>query len=130
MDASESTLRKAEPADLPAVMNVLDGANLETDHDAVSDRIERGTVLVATRDDSVVGTLVFDRQTDRIHVDAVAVRRTWRDRGIGTALVEAAAAHGETVIADFDHVVRPFYEALGFDIEPTSDGRLRGVREE
>ena len=69
----------------------------------------------------VVGTLVLDGD----HVDAVAVRRARRGRGIGTALVEAAVDRRGRLTADFDSCVRPFYESLGFEVE-RREGRLWG----
>lgn len=128
MDASDVVVRDADVSDLPAVMNVLDGANLEADAEAIRERMVAGTALVATANDTVVGTLVFRRRDDAVHVESVAVRRRWRDWGIGTVLVEAAAARGSTVSTTFDPPVRPFYEALGFDVEPARDGRLCGRR--
>nr|WP_251344382.1 GNAT family N-acetyltransferase [Haloplanus sp. GDY1] len=105
------------------VVRVLDGAMLETDAAAVRERIGSDEVLVATVEDRVVGALVCDG--DR--VTAVATRRRWRDRGVGTALVSAAARGRERLVAEFDPGVRPFYESLGFEIEPAGDGdRLRG----
>lgn len=61
------------------------------------------------------------------HVAAVAVRRRRRGQGIGTALIEAAAARADPLTAAFDADRRPFYEALGFDVEPVG-GRLGGIR--
>jgi len=76
-------------------------------------------------DGTVLGALVLDG--DRI--DAVAVRRNRRGQGIGTALVEAAAARRERLVAEFDAGVRPFYECLGFAVESrTKTDRFRGVR--
>jgi GNAT superfamily N-acetyltransferase len=78
---------------------------------------------VAAADGRIVGALVLDGE----HVAAVAVRPGRRGQGVGTALVEAAAARRDRLTADFDSGVRPFYESLGFDVE-RSDGRCRGVR--
>ncbi|GAB3320317.1 MULTISPECIES: ubiquitin-like small modifier protein SAMP2 [Haloplanus] len=105
------------------VMRVLDGAVLSVDARTVRERIDDGAALVATVEGRVVGALV--RDGDR--VTAVATRRRWRDRGVGTALVSAAAAERDRLVAEFDPDVRPFYESLGFEVEPTGDGdRLRG----
>ena len=72
------------------------------------------------------GALVLDGSK----IDAVAVRRRRRGQGIGTALVEAASDRRGRVTAAFDADVRPFYEALGFAIQPLSESdRYRGVRE-
>lgn len=112
-------VREARADERPAVMNVLDGAMLETD------RIGESTRLVAVEEGRVLGALVLDG--DRI--DAVAVRRSRRGQGIGTALVETAATRRERLVAEFREEVRPFYESLGFEVEAANeDGRLRGVR--
>ena len=122
-------VRAATVTDLPDVMNVLDGAVLEADAAAVRDHIADDAVLVAVADDDrnrVLGALVLDG----VFIDAVAVRRRRRGQGIGTALVEAAGERRERLTASFDAHLRPFYEGLDFDIEPTGDpGRLWGKRE-
>jgi GNAT superfamily N-acetyltransferase len=121
-------IRKATVRDLPDVMNVLDGAVLEADAAAVRDCIADDAVLVAVVGDDperVLGALVLDAD----HIDAVAVRRRRRDRGIGTALVEAAAERRDRLTAEFDADLEPFYEKLGFEVEPGEKaGRLRGER--
>jgi len=110
--------------DLPAVLTVFDAALLETDVDVVRDAIDRGDVLVAQEDDRVLGALLL--VDDRI--DAIAVHRERRDRGVGTALVETACDRRDRVVAEFDPRVRPFWEALDFAIEPVDDTeRYRGV---
>jgi len=117
-------VREARPDERPAVMTVLDSAMLEVDAGTVRDRIGSGAVLVATADgDRILGALVLDGA----RIEAVAVRRRRRGQGIGTALVAAAVDRHERVTAAFDDRVRPFYEALGFDIEPAAEeGRWRG----
>ncbi|WP_096393947.1 GNAT family N-acetyltransferase [Halorubrum trapanicum] len=132
------TVEPAVPDDRLDVLRILDAAMLETDADAVDDRIAAGDVLVArsTRTGGVVGALVAVRPaSDRLHVDAVAVRRARRGRGIGSALVAAAVDRGksdpaiEAVTARFDADLRAFYEALGFTIrseEAAGDAADRG----
>jgi len=119
-------VRPATAADHLDVMRVVDGAALEADAAAIRGRTETddGGVLVATVEGSVVGALV--RDGDR--VTAVATRRRWRGRGVGTALVSRAAEGRDTLVAAFGPDVRPFYESLGFEIDatPGEDDRLRG----
>jgi sulfur carrier protein ThiS len=117
-------VRRARPDDHLDVMRIVDGAMLSADAERIRDRIDAGAVLVATVADRVVGALV--RDGDR--VTAVATRRRYRDRGVGTALVSAALDDRDRLVAEFDPDVRPFYESLGFDIEAVDgDGeRLRG----
>jgi sulfur carrier protein ThiS len=124
--AAERAIRvgHAAPDDHLDVMRVLDGAMLAVGAETVRERIASGAVLVATIDGRTVGALV--RDGDR--VTAVATRRRWRDRGVGTALVSAAADRRERLVAEFDPDVRPFYESLGFEVVETegADDRLRG----
>nr|WP_239638698.1 MULTISPECIES: GNAT family N-acetyltransferase [Halorubrum] len=124
------TVESATSDDRLDILRVLDAAMLETDADAVDDRIASGDALVARseRTGGVVGALVATRPDPaRLHVDAVAVRRARRGRGVGSALVAAAVERGErddgveTVTAAFDAELRPFYAALGFAIRP-ADG--------
>ncbi|WP_336336353.1 GNAT family N-acetyltransferase [Haloarcula brevis] len=125
-------VREATEGDLPAAMNVLDGAALEIDVTTVRAGIAGDGTLVAvsgdgagTENDRVLGALVLDG--DR--VAAVAVRRRRRGQGIGTALIEAALDRRDRLTADFDADVRPFYERLEFDVTPLAEpDRFRGER--
>ena len=120
-----TAVREATVADLPDVLNVVDGAALRVDVDDLRERVASGDVLVAVEEGRVLGTLVLDG--DRIA--AVAVRRGRRDQGIGTALVDAAAERRDRLVAEFDARVRPFWESLGFEVEPAGEPeRYRGVR--
>nr|WP_254714719.1 GNAT family N-acetyltransferase [Natranaeroarchaeum aerophilus] len=104
---------------------MLDAAVLAVDD--IDDRIAAGDVLVATADGRIVGVVVLDSRPDVTHIVGIAVQRRRRAKGIGTALVEAASRRGP-LTAEFDERVRPFYESLGFEIEPADDpGRCRGV---
>lgn len=131
-------IREARVPELPDVLNVVDGAMLETDTGRLRGAIDRSAVLVAVADgERVLGALVLDGE----EITAVAVRQRRRGQGIGTALVEAAANRRDRLVAEFDPRVRPFWEGLGFEIRPADspsamDGagafpprRLRGVRE-
>lgn len=130
-------VRPARRTDLPAVATVLDAAMLATD--GLADRVAAGDVLVADDGGRVLGAAVLEppgelpawaRERDAdAHVAAVAVRRRRRGQGIGSALVRAAADRGRLTAA-FDPSLRPFYEELGFAVEPGVDDRLRGVRED
>jgi GNAT superfamily N-acetyltransferase len=141
--ADDILVRAATARELPAVLNVLDGAALRTDAGRVREAIDRGDALVAVaRDDTatgdadgtrVLGALVLDGP----EITAVAVRRRRRGQGIGRALVEAAAARRERLVAECDPNVAPFWRTLGFACSPVDSAeggdedrlRLRGVRE-
>lgn len=119
--------RTADPGDRLDVFRLLDAANLETDPDEVTDRLDDGTVLLAGGDPPA-GVLVARPTDGGAHVEAIAVRKARQGRGIGSQLVLAAADRWGTLTAEFDPAVRPFYESLGFAVEPTGDGRLWGRR--
>ena len=116
-------IRPARPDEHDAVANVLDGALLDIEPARLRAALESDEVLVATDDERIVGALVLDGR----YVEGIAVRRVRRDRGIGSALVNEAVARVGRVTADFDARVRPFYDALGFSIEPRGDGQFRGA---
>lgn len=113
----EPTVREATPGEATTARSVLDAAMLEVDEETV----ERSLLLVATVEERVLGALLLDGR----EIDSVAVRPGRRGQGIGTALIEAAASRRAELTAEFDPAVRPFYEALGFEIE-CIDGRCRG----
>ncbi|MFB6133487.1 MAG: GNAT family N-acetyltransferase [Halanaeroarchaeum sp.] len=110
-------VERARLADRPAIMNVLDGADLSIDADTVGRRIEADTVLVAGRHSSPIGVLVAIPRPQGAHVEAIAVRRRRRNQGIGTALMEAAADRWGRLTAAFDPAVCDFYRSLAFDVE-------------
>jgi len=109
-------IEPATPEDRLAVLRVLDAAMLETDPELVDAALsgdtgdaERGLVARFARTDAVVGALVVTRpEPGRLHVDAVAVRRARRGRGIGSALV-AAAVGGRKATAISARSPRPLH---------------------
>jgi N-acetylglutamate synthase-like GNAT family acetyltransferase len=119
-------VRTATIDDLPAVLNVLDGAALQTDIETVKRAVEDDDVLVAVPDEggAVLGALVLDGT----EIVAVAVRLRRRGQGIGTALVETAMLRRDSLVAEFDERVAPFWRAVGFEIVADERGRLRGRR--
>ncbi|WP_158058656.1 GNAT family N-acetyltransferase [Halorussus halophilus] len=125
-------VREATDDDALDVRRVLDAAMLEVRED-LSECIDSGDVLVAEEGESILGALVLVPKSgeDAAYIDAVAVRRARRAQGVGTALVGRAAEREGQLTAEFDADVRPFYEALGFDVSPVegADGE-RGEQEE
>lgn len=147
-----TTIRPARPDDALTVRRILDAAMLQTGD--VEAAVEHGDVLVAVddatpdenREDAtdgrILGALVLDSTTNptpgfaegvtseaaaSTRIAAVAVRRRLRDRGVGTALVEAAFEREGRLTARFDADVLAFYESLGFEIELIADGRYAGA---
>ncbi len=125
-------VRPATVEELPDVLNVLDGGALAVDSGRLRSAIDRDAVLVAVAGPSdaerVVGALALDGE----EITAIAVRPGRRGRGIGTALVEAAADRRARLVAEFDADVEPFWTTLGFDTRPLNGQvrrRFRGVRE-
>lgn len=116
-------VREARPDEHAAAMAVLDAAMLDTDAASVRERIPRDVLVAVAGDDRVFGALVLAGD----EIEAVAVRPGRRGQGIGTALVEAAARRRGRLTAEFDADLRPFYEKLGFEVEPVAGeaGRLR-----
>ncbi|WP_265109421.1 GNAT family N-acetyltransferase [Halosolutus halophilus] len=132
-------VRTATLDDVLEIRRILDAAMLEPGD--VESRTAAGDVLVAgdrrggtdgnDRDDAerILGTLVLEPLDRGSHVAAIGVRRRHRGRGIGRALIERALEREGRLTARFDDGVRPFYETLGFAIEPIDDERHRGVAE-
>jgi GNAT superfamily N-acetyltransferase len=122
-------VREAKGYERPTVAGILDAAVLRIE--GLAERLAAGDVLVAAAE-SIVGTIVCDPgTTGGAHIEAIAVRQRRRGQGIGTRLVRAAADRYGRLTAVFDPELRPFYEQLGFDIEPSiQGGRLRGARPE
>ena len=120
-------VRTATLDELAAVLNVLDGAMLETDASSLETKLDEGDVLVAVEPndeahtDRLLGALVLDQN----EIVAVAVRTRRRGQGIGTALVEDAIDRRGRLVAEFDERVRPFWESVGFAIEPVGKGEDR-----
>ena len=101
-------VREAREDEEASARGILNAAMLEVD-DAT---VERGVLLVAVEGERVLGALVLDGEV----IDAVAVRPGRRGQGVGSMLVEEAAARREALTARFEPDVRPFYESLGFDV--------------
>ena len=135
-------VRTADQSDALPVRRILDGAMLEPGD--VEARIDATDVFVAgdyrrssgettadgataVPDERLLGAVVLEPRESGAHVSAIGVRRRHRGQGIGTALFERALERERRLTARFDDDVRPFYDALGFAIEPIDERRYRGV---
>lgn len=129
------SVRVAAPADRIGVRRVLDAAALAVEE--LPERLSAGTVLVATVDGRVVGSIVLapagpergglpGELESAVHVRSIAVAKRRRDRGIGTALVRAATERFGSLVADFDAGLRPFYRALGAEVRSVGAADARG----
>ena len=127
-DPETVEIRTATATEVDECAAILDGAMLQADRERLQARVSEDCVLVASRLDGdsgvILGTLVLDDS----EITAVAVRPGRRGRGLGRALVAAAASRRKSLWAAFDPNVRGFYDSLGFDIEASDEsGRLRGT---
>lgn len=111
-------VRPAVPSEYVTVRSIFEAALLEVE----ADLLRRSSVLVADEGGRILGALALRGS----EIEAIAVRPGRRGQGIGAALVDRAAKRRPRLSAGFDPAVRPFYEALGFDIA-CEDGRCRGT---
>ncbi|WP_348613305.1 GNAT family N-acetyltransferase [Halobaculum rarum] len=125
---TDVSIRTARGDEMEAIRHLLDAAMLTVPAN-LPDRVAGGDALVAVDEGigaespDVVGALVLDDT----RIEAVAVRKHRRADGVGAALVAAAAERTDAPLtATFRPQVRPFYEALGFEVEERDD-RLFGT---
>jgi len=96
-----------------------------------------GTVWVAEAGAAgIVGELRGTIADDCLHIVELAVERTFQQRGIGRALIDAAAKWSRgrglraVTLTTFRHVAwnAPFYARYGFvELPADSDGRLQAI---
>ncbi|WP_256546028.1 GNAT family N-acetyltransferase [Halobellus inordinatus] len=110
---------RAEAADTDRVDDSADTA-VKDGTDAPEDRVVGVCVLARVDGADDAGkcsrTLAAD-DPDPTEIEQIAVHRSRRGRGIGSRLVDAAAERADgPLVAHFHEQVRPFYDALGFEI--------------
>lgn len=145
MTTSRPTIRVATADDRLAVARIVDAAALEVE--GLVRRLDAGDVLLAVEErprarsghaerttdgrgrERALGAVVLKPCDRGAHVVAIAVRRRLRDRGVGTALIEAAREREGRLVAEFDASVTPFYDSLDFSVGRLRGGRCRGVLE-
>lgn len=132
MTGDTLTIRPYDPADRETVVALWYSVGLghppnhpESDLD-LAHRSGRGAVFVGSLAGRLAGTAVVAHDGHRGWIYYVAVAPDYRRRGFGEALVR----HGEVWLArqqvpkmlllvrDTNHVVRAFYEKLGYVVEP------------
>jgi len=102
--------------------------------DAPEDRVVGVCVLARVDGTDAAGKCSRVRDADDptpTEIEQIAVHRSRRGRGIGSRLVDAAAERADgALVARFHEQVRPFYDALGFEIVEgeESDGEIESGR--
>ena len=111
-------------------MTAFDAGGLSVRVRDARSAIDGGRLLVATAGGRVIGGLLLEPTERGAAIEAVAVLPGRRGRGIGTALIRAAADRHGRLVAGFDARVRPFWASLGFEIQAAdAPGRFVGVLE-
>jgi amino-acid N-acetyltransferase len=81
-----ATIRPATQADLPTILALLAESGLPAD--GLAEHL--GTALVACRGSSVVGSAALELWGHSALLRSVAVQETWRGKGLGRQLAQAA----------------------------------------
>ena len=109
------TVAPARPADWPAILDLLRAAALPA-VDLGPGHLER--FLVARRADAVVGCVAVEAYGAAGLLRSLAVAPSWRGRGLGGRLAEAAEAHardrGLGALYLLTTTAAPFFEAHGW----------------
>lgn len=111
-------VRPATIDECVTVRSILEAALLEVE----SGLLRRSSVLVAAEEERILGALVLRGS----EIEAIAVRPGRRGQGVGSLLINEAAARRPYLSAGFDPSVLPFYVALGFKVVREGE-RCRGV---
>lgn len=124
-------IREASSVDVAAIVAVVNRAFMieqffvegtRTSAEDVTDRLTRGSYLVAEGDDGVVGAVFVEAHDGTGHFGMLAVDPTAQGTGLGRLLVHAAEewcrASGceavEIQVVDVRTELPPFYERLGY----------------
>lgn len=135
-------MRRAERRDVPAVLALW--TQERSGHASIADRPEdldgliadsRAALLVAERDDEIVGALIAAWDGWRGNMYRLAVRAGRRRGGIGTALVRAGEAYLRergarrvtALVAFDDDVAGGFWDAAGYPRDQEIGRRVRNL---
>lgn len=123
-------VREARRNEIDEIHSIIEATMLELDPDLIQSILSsqtNGSVLVAV--DSHEGPILGAIVVQEGHVVAIAVRPNRRGQGIGSELIIAAARRtDDPLTATFDPAVAPFYERLGFELEPIEEtSRVRAI---
>jgi ribosomal protein S18 acetylase RimI-like enzyme len=142
LSGEEITVRRCQPDDVPAVLELWEQARSE--HASAADRpedVERLTddspaaLLVAVDDGEIVGTLIAAWDGWRGNMYRLAVREDRRRRGIGLALTRAGEDHLRhsgarrvtALVAFGDEAAASFWERAGYPIDQEIGRRVRNL---
>jgi amino-acid N-acetyltransferase len=108
-------IERARPEDLNAVLALLAQHHLPPD--GLSAHL--ATLLVARRDDRVVGSAALEIYDDGALLRSVAVASEWQGQGIGRCLTESAIALGESFASRAIYLLTTtadaYFPKLGFE---------------
>ena len=117
-------VRLARPGEVGAVIDLLDRAMLQFDRSELPERIRHGSVVVITDGEKIHGTAVLGGH----HIEAIAIAKAWRGKGLGRAIIEAIQRRTEVITASCHPQALGFYRALGFTCYSLPDGQCFAYR--
>ena len=111
----QPNIRRARPADLPAVLALLDGARLPT---ADITSIDQPQIWVLEERGVIVGTIALECFGSEALLRSLVVAPDYRKRGFGGALVahveESARADGINQLVLLTETAEPLFRSLGY----------------
>jgi ribosomal protein S18 acetylase RimI-like enzyme len=142
LTAEEVTIRRCRYEDAQAVLDLW--AQERSEHASTVDRLEDverltgdspAALLVAVRDDEIVGALIAAWDGWRGNMYRLAVSREHRRKGIGTALTRAGEEylHGcgirrvTALVAFEDEAAGAFWESAGYPQDQEIGRRVRNL---
>lgn len=135
-------IRRCETRDLPRVLALWDEERSE--HASIPDRIEDleglvmdspAALLVAERNDAIVGALIAAWDGWRGNIYRLAVKGSHRRAGVATALTRAGedylrgcgAKRVTALVAHDDEMAGSFWDSTGYPLDPLIGRRVRNI---